>query len=202
MIKKRKDNKKGVSTIVAAVLLILLTISAVVLLLSFIKPFVENNLKRSTECLPYKEYFQFEERFVNNSGSYNYNCYKSPVSPDTNYLTGIMVKAGTNLSGEEMKNLKGFVLVFKKDSASESIQVTDGRTVSSSSGGIRILGDPATVTAITINKPGEMITYVYDSSNQYKDVEIYPLLKSDRICDEKSDSIKIKVCSDPGVTLS
>lgn len=194
-MKERKDNKKGVSTVVAVVLLILLTFSAVTLLLSFIKPFVEDNLKKSTECIPYNEYFQFEDNFDT-----NYNCYKAPTPPAANYLTGIMVKAGTKLSTEDMEQLNGFVLVFKKGADSESIKVTDGISAARVPKGIWVLETtPPYSFTVNINKPGEMITYVYNSSKQYDEVEIYPLLKSDRICEFKSDSINLIQCS--GVNL-
>ena len=49
--------KRGVSEVVATVLIILLTVAAVVALISFIKPFVEGNLNDSTECLAFDNYY-------------------------------------------------------------------------------------------------------------------------------------------------
>ena len=67
MIKERG----GVSTVVATVLIVMLTIAAVALLAQFLIPFIRDTLAKSSECLEYKDYFKFKEEIGDN----NYNCY-------------------------------------------------------------------------------------------------------------------------------
>ena len=73
-----RKNNKGMSGIVATVLLIMLTIVLGAFLAKFVIPFVKNNLSKSSECLDYRDHFSFQESFRIKTGSiykdYNYNC--------------------------------------------------------------------------------------------------------------------------------
>jgi len=186
--------KKGVSEVIATVFLILLTVAAVVALISFIKPFTEKNLGDSTECLPFINFYKFQEYFSNSSGNYIYNCYQSKPSST---LIGATVKTGTNLSTDDMEKLDGFVLLFSDDSESKSVNLTNGKVSSGGIGDIWRIGQPN--SQLAINKPNEVITYVYNSSKSFSKLDVYPLLKNGRIC-EKTDSLKIKSCA--GVSLT
>jgi len=55
--------KRGLSPVIAVLLLILITVAAVTLVATFLIPFVKDTLNDSTECVDYKSYFTFEENF-------------------------------------------------------------------------------------------------------------------------------------------
>lgn len=184
--------KKGVSTVIATVMIIAITIVSVVLLAGFIVPFVRDNLQRGTECVPYQTYFQFEEKFEFNKSTYKYNCYDSSKG-----LHGASVRAVQDVNGPLSENLEGFNLIFiENDGTTESIRVRDGENADSTFGGIRMLDK--TEAFLEVAKIGQVRTYVYNVSTnkQFKSIEIYPVLKSGRVC-EKTDAIESMPCSSP-----
>jgi len=167
--------KKGVSPIIATVLIILLTISAGVMISKILVPFVKNNLYESTECLGFEDYFQFEEI----QGS---NCISNE-----NILVSIRSKsverevAGNN-ANQLNKSISGFSLVFVKSGKTERLDVPGNK--------IKMYNydDP-----VSIPEPGGVRTYNASVAEKFDDAEVYPVLASGRICD-KSDSIKLLNC--------
>ena len=178
--------KKGLSPVIATVLLILVTIAGVSLISSFIIPFVKDSLK-STDCLQFRDYFSFEEDF-------GYNCY------DSDGRHGVSIKKSSGDSGSE--NIVGLDLVLKGDTTSIKVNVRNGDVVSCLAEGIYMLGEPC---SSLIDVPGignySAITYIYNSSKgNYKKAEVYPVIKGGKIC-EMSDSIKLNPCK-PEINLT
>lgn len=178
--------KKGLSSVVSTLLLILLTITAVSVAASFIVPFVRNNLE-DTSCFEFRDYFKFDD-------SLGYNCYREN-SPGTNiYQTSIRAKNDASAA----ENVKGFAIRYVNDAGVQKFDIIDGAPITPPVN-IEILG--VTTGNIIIPKPSTVgvkdtypsLTYTYQSTEVYEDVEIYPILKSDDLC-ERSDSIKIKKC--------
>ena len=173
-------NKRGISAVIATVLLILLTITAVAILAGFIVPFVRDSLEGSTACFDYTDYFQFEERFEVGGETLRYNCYDG-----TKHGAFVKASAAQALIAAEVD---GFELVFLKAAGGESARVSIPGTE------VTLLnGDPATVPS-----PGEAFIYVYDTVNIGGDIydgeiEVYPRLKSGKLC-EKSDIITLREC--------
>ncbi len=165
-------NTRGISTIVATVLMILITLAAFAILAGFIVPFVRDTLQESTSCLDYRDYFTFVEEF----DGVRYNCFD--VSNQ-----GISVKA-KNL--DEEIDVKEFGLVFGTEGDSKSVGLDE----------LRVLGSAVEKRA---PNPGETITYVYETNVRYDTIDIYPILKSGDAC-EVTDSIKIVNCD--GVDLT
>tara|TARA_Y100000310_G_scaffold340182_2_gene435086 strand:- start:4909 stop:5397 length:489 start_codon:yes stop_codon:yes gene_type:complete len=99
MIKKR-----GLSPVVATVLLILLTIAAITLISSIIVPFVQTNLEESTECLAHVNYVEFDNTF-------SLNCYSGNRH-------GLSVK----VLEEEVERVE---FVFKKEGESKRVGLSD-----------------------------------------------------------------------------
>ena len=174
-------NKRGVSAVVATILVVLITVAAAALLFSLIVPFVQNSLDSSTKCIPYRQHFTFEE-------SQGYTCY------DTEDQTGFSVRTSNS---EGVEEVIGFDVVFLASGSSKSISVREGDLSSSEEGKIRML-DP-TIQTISVPKTGEVQTYVLnDGSASYSSIEIYPVLSSGKICD-LTDSVKLISCR--GVSL-
>lgn len=177
--------KRGVSTVVATVSLLLLTIVAVALLYSFVVPFVRENLDESTECLAYSEYFVFSEKF-------DFNCYKTEGGRKL-YQVSVGAKNVENKIGQEVG---GFELVFYGDDKSTVVDVNGGEVpLGPAENRIYMLGKP--LESIKIPQPGETRTYEYNTTEWYSEAEIYVKLKTGRICSDVSDSIRVidEVCA-------
>lgn len=69
-----KNNKKGISAVVATVLIILITVAAVTIIWAAIIPMVKDNLDRGTICLN-----AMQQLNIMNKG---YTCYDSTVTPN------------------------------------------------------------------------------------------------------------------------
>lgn len=184
MLFKMIWKKRGISQVIATVLLVLITMSAIAIIAGFIVPFVKNSL-RGTECVQFREHFIFEDEL-------GYNCY------DGNGLHGVSIKARGN---ENSEILDGFDLVFLKEGFATKASVRVGSAGSCSAGGVKTLGETC---SIQFEIPGtgnySVITYVYNSSEgSYKNAEVYPVV-NERVCD-MSDSIKLIRC-DPSVVLN
>ncbi len=168
--------KRGLSPIIATVLILLLTVAAISLIASYLIPFIKKTLTLGTECINYREYFKFED-------SFGYNCFNS-----TNNLHGVSIK--TNVQGLAEKDTEGLglALIFTDDLTSKKVEIKDNGSIEQ----IKILGP---IAPLEVVKPGEILTYVYNGTpNLYTKVEAYAILKSGRICD-KSDEINLVPCT-------
>ncbi len=194
-----KWKKRGVSTIIATVLIILLTIAAAALLAQFIVPYVKDSLSGSTECLNYRDYFQFKEKLEN----IDYNCYNVKSNRKIQY--GASISA---IGNDSDFNIKGFNLVFiGGDGSTNPVRVIDGVFATVVKGTVQTYdpnyksGPSKFLANIKVPKTGETNTYVYNPKDgeDFVEMEVYPILKSDKICD-LSDSIKLVNCA--GITLN
>ncbi|MBU0761091.1 MAG: hypothetical protein KJ600_04590 [Nanoarchaeota archaeon] len=178
--------KKGLSTIVATIAVVLLTLAAAAFIAGFIVPLVRNQLNEGTECLGYEDYFTFYEEF-------EYNCYRQGGST---WLYGISVQADS-VREETADEVAGFKLQFLKTGESKSVEVEDEMPKTDE---IRMLN--SSVAKLEIPKSGEVRTYVYTGNGLFGTVKIAPVLKSGRTC-EITDSIDIGgiECA-PGVDLA
>lgn len=175
--------KRGVSPVIATVLILLLTVAAVALLAGFVIPFVKKELPKSSECLNYRDYFNFQEVFTIQGQEYRYNCHQ-------NGKYGISIKAvGTD--DKLAENVAGFSLAFVENGSSERVDVLSGQDANSSEGGIRMLN--SSTSKIAVPEQSGVNTYVYNSGKSFYSVEVYPKLKSGRIC-ERGDAITFIDC--------
>ncbi|MDO8508456.1 MAG: hypothetical protein Q7S27_02105 [Nanoarchaeota archaeon] len=176
--------KRGMSTVIASVLLILLTISAVAIIANFIIPFTEDSLE-STECFEFREHFLFDEDF-------DYNCYDTangkyilsvkvrPENSSSEKVAGISFRLTSKTSGTSATAFEGDVAAGEGDSTKV----------------IGILDRQIGIGTIVIPKPTgrySAITYNYTSTEAYEKAEVYPVLEDGRIC-EASDAIQITEC--------
>ncbi len=173
-----KKNKRGISQVVATVLIILITISAVAVLYAFIVPFVKNSLSRSTECMPYQEFYTFDE-----SG---YNCFNSTL-----YAISIKTKFDKSLANDT-DSLK--IVLTKENGLNKIIDIKNGAPSSTEEEGIFILG--SAYENLRLAGAGGIITYVYNSPDEeFVSTEVYPVLKSGRICADVKEEIKLISCT-------
>lgn len=178
--------KRGVSAVVATVLIILITIGGVAIVAGFVIPFVRENLARGTECVGLQDYFQFEESFEIQNEEYKYNCF---VNDGGTYYYGASVRAKGDESLAEKVN--GFSLVFiSPEGNSKSIKVIDGELNEE----IKKIGTTGN-EEYAIPGPGDVLTYVHQSGESYSSIEVHPIVESGRSC-VASDIINLIRCSD------
>lgn len=158
--------KRGLSDVVTTLMIVFLTIAALAVISPLFVSYVKNNLTKSTECLDYKEYFKFDNRF-------GYNCFRG-----NNTL--VSIGAGGNEVSEQ--KIKGFRIVFSKDSVTKSVE--------SNAGNVKLLNG----SNGTVPLSGEVKTYnISLGESGFTSAGVYPILNSGRTC-ELSDSISLVGC--------
>lgn len=173
-------NRRGISPIIATVLIIVMGIAAVAILAGFLVPFVKNSLQKGTECLPYENYYAFDD-------SFGYNCVNAS---DNSYLISIKASFDKGLA----ENVEGMKIVFtKKNGESQVIEIKNNSVSSSDAGGIYLIG--ALQSNLRLPGPGGVISYGYNAPfEEFSGAEVYPVLKGGRICADRKESINIKPC--------
>ena len=171
--------KRGLSQVVSTVLLIMLTIAAVSMLAAFIIPFVKNSLTKSTECNGLDTSFSFDE-------SFDFNCQSLNTNTGTYNIT-FSISRGNDQSEE----VGGFLTTFYSTDESRAVQVIHLGTPTSD-----IMMFNKTSVKLEIPKSGETRTYLFNANTKsYSKVEVRAVLKSGRVCEKISDSIRITSCA-------
>ena len=176
-----KANKRGVSEVVATVLIVLVTVLAGAIIANFVIPFVKDNLNQGSECVPYRDYFKFEEKIDDK----RFNCYKQ----EGEYLNSVKNNGGSNADAEKVL---GFQIVLGGDAGIGGTSVIKV-PVSGNSPPV-FMYDTTQVSQLSLPGKGEVYTYKFTSTDGYRNAKIYPILKSGKIC-EASDEINLAACS-------
>ena len=163
------SKKRGISTVIATVLILLITVSAIALLASIIVPFTKDKLESSTECVTFIDSLKFDTDL-------SYNCVSAN---NTHYIS---IKGNYDKS----LNLSSFAILFSNQNTTRTITVADN---SNASEFFMLSGS----SQLTIPKSGEIRTYKLTPQNKFDTIELYPLAASGRICD-KSDELSLGVC--------
>ena len=173
-------DKRGLSEVVSTVLIVMITISAIAILAGFLVPFVKDRLSKGSECTSYGEFYTFDE-------SFKYNCYNA-TSGDNIYLVSIKKSTDTALEN----NSDELRIVFKTESGEQkTLPVKNGGISSNLAGSIVLYGE----NSLRVPKAGGTLTYIYNASSSeiYESAEVYSVLKSGRICEQK-DFINLRRC--------
>ena len=173
------NNKRGVSPVVATVLLILITIAGISIIAGVLIPFISNSLETSTACIEYRNYYTFSSEF-------SFNCYKEYSTP-AQIGHALTLRAGSD--SEVGEGIKGFEIIFLKEGSSKKVTILNGSNVLSN---VQMLGGGG---KFEVPHPGEIRTYIINDSLLYSGVEVYPILESEKVCD-LSDSIILHLCPD------
>ncbi len=173
--------KRGLSPIIATVLIILITVAAVAIIANFIVPFVRNSLEDSTSCLNFRNYFAFEEKFEFQGQEFKYNCFNGEEY-------GIAVKGEAIGNVGKTLDVEGFDLLFyRNDGTTRKVELRQGDSIED----VRMLDIDS--EEIKIPNKGGLETYVYSNNEDFVKIEIYPVVEEGKIC-EKSDEITIRAC--------
>lgn len=245
-----EKNKRGISPIIATVLVIMMTAAAFAIIAGVIVPFVKNSLYKGTECIPYKGFYTFDE-------SFGYNCYQF-FGEKIKYAFSIK----TSTKSELVNNSDEFRIAFKtKGGESKPVAIKNGAIPSTGDGGVWMMdyilpespadvygswygadsntvdscnGDKINIytcptdaakncqdvkrttyymptryvyqqrvitcnyipPALKVPGAGGVISYIYYGSEgeSYESAEVYPVLKSGRICGDEKETITLKLC--------
>lgn len=172
--------KRGVSPVIATVLLVILALAAVGILASYLVNFTKTGLGKAGECIPYRDYFKFDD-------SFGYDCRSGNL-----YAFSIKV---TSTEDESLAgNLKGFSVAFTDENGETSVSnVYSGNLSGCGAGKTKMLAKGCS-EALALPAAGGTKTYVYDSGGKsFKTAEVYAVLSNNRLC-EKSDTIEIMDC--------
>ncbi len=171
-------NKRGISPVVATVLIIMITIAAVAALYGVIVPFVKDALTKSSECMGYMEFYTFDE-----SG---YNCYED-IDGSRLYAFSIKTKFNEELASES-DSLK--IVLTRKDATSTQFEIKDDEQKED----VWIMGEQGGI--LRVPGAGSIISYVYSTTEEFERAELYPVLLSGRICGNEKDSIQLRECGE------
>jgi flagellin-like protein len=165
--------KRGVSPVIAAVLLIIITVAAAALIMSFVLPFVKDELSNSGSCLDVLEGIEFAES--------QFNCV-NPASDESGFSVKI-----------NKKGIQGFRVGLIDDTGSSVVHTITEDDNENTLPGLRMVGGAALISYPSV---GGQKSYVV--MGQYFEAEISPVLKGGDVC-PVSDKINIEDCG--SVTL-
>jgi hypothetical protein len=189
--------KRGISTVIATVLLIFLTLVAVGLVSSIVVPLVKGWLYDSSKCIDYRDYFYFETK-------YGYNCINYSGTGNKLYALSVGAKVSGSNDDEKVaeiaENIEGFRLVLYNGSMPEILDVNNGSGVSTNVGGIKMIKNAE--PKLLVPRPGEVRTYIHAREDFVDKAEVYVKLKNDELCEEKTDSINLDIPCDPTLAMS
>lgn len=172
-------NSRGFSTIIATILIILLTVIAAAMIAQVVIPFAKKNLYKSTECISYEHYFQFDN-------SLEWNCYNASTRQIT---VSITAQNDPALAAQ----VAGFKLALLGEGISKTVDVREGSSAST----IRNFGKQSG-SKLTIPHAGDTSTYIYDYGNDgvqyYTGADIHTVLASGRLCEKPSGHVTLLDC--------
>jgi len=160
---RNKIKKRGVSAVVATVLLVLITFMAIGIVVGVIIPMVREGLEKGKSCFELREYFKIVES--------EYSCYNS-----TN--TKLMVERGM-----EDFEVKGFAVSISYDGESKRYDIFNGANYADVA-----IKDSNFGEELELPKPGEARTYIFRLGKGSK-ASISVLKTDDTICEPESYNI-------------
>ncbi len=163
--------KKGVSPVIATVLLIVITLVAVSLVAVFVVPFVDKNLKGSKDCFAVMDDIKLTD--------VGYTCSNAAFKGGR---TGFSVQINDD-------DIVGFKAILFKEGIANSYTIENGSNLTN----IRMLSKNFPI-GLETPSTGGVRTYV--AIGAYNKVEVNPILRDGRVCDAK-ESIEVTKCSDP-----
>jgi flagellin-like protein len=177
--------RKGVSPVVATVLLLVITVLLASLIMTFAVPFVQDQLGRSKECLAVIDAVTFADS--------RFNCYIDDMaSTSATDKTGFSVSISKEgVSGVRVSlidaNENSNVVVIKQGATFPPTASVPLRNIGTGTG--NLIGDP-----LTFPSGAGQRTYVAEVSGvYYKRAEIAPVVTSGRTC-AVSDTVEFNAC--------
>ncbi len=173
--------KRGISPVIATVLLLLLTLVIAGILTYYVLPFVNNTLKGSGECFELLNMIELEQN--------KYSCYY--ISGDSNPQP----RTAFTLRVDYAQPIDLKVIAYKpRRTSGESFVLKNGVDYPAGTD-VRML-DSGWDNPLEIPSNGQIRTYVLMEA--YEKIEVNPILKSGKVCNEQR-SIILSPCTDVDV---
>jgi len=169
--------KRGVSPVVATVLILLITVVAASIISVFVIPFVREGLSGGQECFEILGDLSFD--------SSPYNCNYINSSDSNIQRTGFSIRMDSD-------KIIGFKVSLLKSGSADSYEITNGTTDPDVISVIAMLGQNFGNTLV-IPDGGGVRTYI--ANDLFDRVELFPIVGTGRLC-EQSDTIEIETCND------
>ncbi len=175
---KYKKSNKAQGAIIGTVLLILIVISIAIIVMTFVIPFVKNQLA-DTGCFDVVGQVSFKD-------NPSYTCFDDK---DNDVASDNEIRLQVHI-GDINESLEGFTIVLEKEGSSKSIEIKEGNI---NEDGVRMLGE-ADTAPLRLPGKNEERTYAIGGANIEGNnpdfIKIYPILKGGKTC-EASDSLDI-----------
>ncbi len=162
---KLLKSKHSQGEIVATILLVLLVISAAVILISFVIPFIKDKLSES-ECFEYAE----KVDITNNE---KYTCYDK-----TNQVLNLQVHIG-DIDEKSKTSIKALTLIVQSGSDSKVFKITPPN---SSPSGVLMFNDNPVLEIPLKNQ--ERTYKISNINSRPNSTSVYPILNNDRECSD------------------
>ena len=163
--------KRGLSPVIAVVLLVLITIVAATIIVAFVIPFVNKNLDEGSECFEVLGDLSFDET--------PYNCFNDNGEFER---TGFSVRI-------DNENIIGFRVSLVTQGSYDGVDIINGNEGNSLNPNIRML----LVTFGVLEVPGRGGVRTYVAKGLFYKAEIFPILKGGGKCG-LSDDILFSQC--------
>jgi flagellin-like protein len=161
--------KKSQSQIIGAVLLILLVISLIVILMTYLQPWIIGILGQG-DCFEVTNKIQI-------SDNVKYTCYNDSGTGTLN----VQIHLGN-------ADVKGFKIELG-GASSKTYEITQGENVKVT--GVTMLNGSE---VIYIPSKDESRTYTIDSAEKPDSLKVYPILKNGRICPSTDSLENVEYC--------
>jgi flagellin-like protein len=181
-----KFNERGISPVVAAVLLLVITVVAGALIMSFVLPFVKQNLDDSGGCLEVLEGIEFAQS--------QFNCFddkgnSNPLDDETGFSVKI-----------NHESVDGFRVGLIDSSGSSTVYTitsdnVGGSTVGTSLEKIRMVGSGASGYGAALKFPDIGGQRSYVANAEYSEAEISPVLIDGDVC-SVTDRVDFEPCGE------
>lgn len=179
--------RKGVSPVIATMLLLVITVVLAGLIMAFVLPFVRDKLGDSKECIDTLEGLEFAES--------RFNCYEGP---------GLTLETGFSIKVKKDTVKGARISLIRQDDSSDVADLKDGITISSTTGlSVRMVSVVAYSTPIQFpDQAGEQMAYISKNADNvpYVKAEISPITESGKVC-EVADIVELAPCIPAGTNL-
>lgn len=165
----KSQEKRGISPVIAVILLVLITFMAISIIWAFIKPMVETSLEEGGSCFQLRDYAEIVDS--------EYTCYN-----EVGKNTSIMIKRGF-----DDIEIKGFRVSIFSEGESKVYSVVINTTDN-----IKMWQAGNFVTSIELPEPGESKTYLFENLIGTR-AELAVITKTGKTC--KMGSYDIPECS-------
>ncbi len=171
-------HKRSQAEVITTVLLVLLGIVAVIIIISFVIPFIKNQISES-DCLKVNGK-------VTITNNHKYTCYDTSVTPP---------KMRIQIHFGDDANLAGFAIEVG-GATTKTYQVKkSGTTTTSTPNDVIMYSATASTPALELPGKNEERTYqIKNVDTQPEKIKVYPILSDGRLCDSFDELDAITTC--------